>query len=258
MPFTIAHPAILLPLRHWLPWSALAIGAITPDLEYLLKLRPLAGLGHSFVGLVLFCLPVGLALWLLFHRLIKRAAELMLPESERCYTSAIAENPTRLSFTALAQVTFAILLGAASHWAWDSLTHAGRIGDRIVPNLKEPILTLSGYDVTLLRLFQHGSTVVGTAVLILAYARWRSRQKPSTPQERLVPTVKIALVAVQLFAPIALAILVTLPSVGLVDDLESIRPLVGLLVVRGLAFATVTGLLISVFLANWRDQLTVV
>ncbi|HET7456508.1 MAG TPA: DUF4184 family protein, partial [Gemmatimonadaceae bacterium] len=66
MPFTLSHPAAagaLHPLvrRGWLPLSALVVGTMAPDFEYLIHLRPLALWGHSAVGLFAFCLPAGLA-----------------------------------------------------------------------------------------------------------------------------------------------------------------------------------------------------
>ena len=61
MPFTPSHAVAAAPLwlvaRGWLPLSALVVGTMAPDYEFLLRLRPSAIVSHSVVGLVVFCLP---------------------------------------------------------------------------------------------------------------------------------------------------------------------------------------------------------
>ena len=71
MPFTPAHSAAVVPLyftfcKH-LVFSALIIGSMSPDFEYILRLTPTSRIGHTFHGLFLFCLPVGLILNLLYN-----------------------------------------------------------------------------------------------------------------------------------------------------------------------------------------------
>jgi hypothetical protein len=42
MPFTFAHPAIVLPLKHlpkrWYSLTGLIIGSMTPDFEYFIRM----------------------------------------------------------------------------------------------------------------------------------------------------------------------------------------------------------------------------
>ena len=70
MPLTIAHPAAVLPFRHGrLPLSALVVGSIAPDFEYVLQLYPRSDFSHTALGLFTFCLPSGMiALWV-FQRI---------------------------------------------------------------------------------------------------------------------------------------------------------------------------------------------
>src|SRR3954465_14023561 len=79
MPFTLSHPAAILPLRKYLPLSALLIGSMSPDFEYPLRLAAVSRFSHSLPAIFYFCLPVSLLLLLLFHRLIKRPALELLP-----------------------------------------------------------------------------------------------------------------------------------------------------------------------------------
>ncbi len=51
MPLTIAHPVAVLPFRRLgLPMAALAIGSISPDLEYLFHLSPKSNISHTASG----------------------------------------------------------------------------------------------------------------------------------------------------------------------------------------------------------------
>lgn len=67
MPFTLAHPAAVLPLHRRLrrraSLSALVVGSITPDLAYFLPLGVSGSQSHSALGLLVFCLPVGMLAW---------------------------------------------------------------------------------------------------------------------------------------------------------------------------------------------------
>src|SRR5207245_10644073 len=69
MPFPLAHPAAVLPLRHvkHLNFSALLIGAITPDLSYCLERYDLDVFAHTVRGCFGFSLPVGWLFVLIFQ-----------------------------------------------------------------------------------------------------------------------------------------------------------------------------------------------
>ena len=69
MPFPLAHPAAVLPLRRfkWLNFSALVIGALVPDIGYAFPEG--SGLSHHTLGSILFGLPVGLLILTAFYAL---------------------------------------------------------------------------------------------------------------------------------------------------------------------------------------------
>src|SRR5688572_23246956 len=73
MPFTPAHPAIVLPFIKWRYFSAtgLIIGSLSPDFEYFFKMSVNSLYSHSKAGLFFFDLPVTLVLSILFHQLVK-------------------------------------------------------------------------------------------------------------------------------------------------------------------------------------------
>jgi hypothetical protein len=65
MPFSLAHPAAVIPIkkhtygRH-LILSALIVGSIVPDFGYLVPLDQFVGFSHSIWGTIAFGLPMGL------------------------------------------------------------------------------------------------------------------------------------------------------------------------------------------------------
>lgn len=167
MPFTLSHPAAIGPLwpitrRLRLPLAALAIGAMAPDFEFFLHLRPESRFSHSFGGLFTFCLPVGLAVYLFWEGYARVPVRSLL---------ALPAAPTepRTAWRAptwWVRVIVALLLGAATHVAWDGLTHGGYWGANLWPWLSTPAFTLRGEAVPWYNLFQHLSTAVGIAVVL--------------------------------------------------------------------------------------------
>jgi hypothetical protein len=178
MPFTLCHPAALAalpsPIRHRLPLAALAVGSMTPDFEYLLRLKPLSTWSHTLPGLVTFCLPVGLVTWVAWE-LIARAPtrELLALDTDghRC----------PMSPTSLAVATFAVIIGAATHLAWDAFTHSGRLGALLIPQLEQEAWRIGSYSLRWFSVLQHLSTVLGAVVLGLWYLR--ERQRHGRPRE---------------------------------------------------------------------------
>ena len=68
MPFTLSHAAVAAPLaRRGLILSAVAIGSMTPDFEYFLRLSMNSRWSHSLPGVLTFCLPVSILVLWLFH-----------------------------------------------------------------------------------------------------------------------------------------------------------------------------------------------
>jgi hypothetical protein len=204
MPFSAAHPAAVLPLRRFCPgvfvWSALLIGSLTPDLECFLELRPVARHGLTFAGSLYFCLPAGLVLYFLWHSVIKRPATLLLPDTWRAVVWPVVERPMVMELSSLGAVVISILVGTWLHQAWDSFTHSNSLGVLTVPLLSTSLATFDGYDLTIFRLLQHVSSVVGMTLLTVAAIRWKKRATPG-PAPALSESVRIAAISLIVFAP---------------------------------------------------------
>jgi hypothetical protein len=183
MPLTPAHAAAALPidrairaLGFTLPLSAVMIGTWAPDFEYLLLLRPGGKFGHTPLGLIVFCLPLGLLAWATFERLIVPALLPLLPPGLE--TRVRADRRARDGHGVVAAGA-AVLLGAISHVVWDAFGHSGPLV-RWLPVLLAPAFPSALPPVPWYKIIQHGSTLVG-AVVLCAWAWWWLRaQDPAT------------------------------------------------------------------------------
>ncbi|MGH8202329.1 MAG: DUF4184 family protein [Steroidobacteraceae bacterium] len=169
MPFTLAHPAAVLPLRRLrlMRMVPLIIGAMTPDVPYYLPSRiseHIPDATHTALGTLTVDLPIGLAL-LLFMWLLRAplAAPLSPGPRAKCLT-ALERFGSRPLNWALAPLS--IFIGAWTHIAWDSFTHAdGWLVGRI-PALSAPVSFFS-YTGELCHVLQYVSSVFGLVVLAI-------------------------------------------------------------------------------------------
>ncbi|NIA00171.1 DUF4184 family protein [Massilia sp. CCM 8734] len=83
MPFTLCHPAIVIPLhrhaRGFTSLSALAIGSMMPDFVCFFSFGVSAELSHSGSGILLYCVPVGALVWIVHQTLLRPALLAWLP-----------------------------------------------------------------------------------------------------------------------------------------------------------------------------------
>ena len=93
------------------------------------------------------------------------------------------------------RVAVAVVLGAATHLAWDSFTHRGRWGTELIPWLNDLVLTLGGHGIPGFKVLQYGSTVVGLPILAILGLLWLRRQSPK-PVEGLARLTRGGRVAV--------------------------------------------------------------
>lgn len=176
MPLTPSHSAAALLLHRLaprLPLAALVIGSLSPDFEYLLRLAPRGRFAHTPAGLVLFCLPVSLAVWGLYHAWMRPVVRDLMPPG-------LALRYAPQCHARWAAGALAALLGALSHLVWDGFTHV----DGFVVTRLPPLGSVAFSAPAGLRwytLLQHASTVLG-AVAVAAYAAGRWRGLP--PQAR--------------------------------------------------------------------------
>ena len=254
MPFTPSHAAAVLPLRAltrrgWLCLSALVVGSIAPDLEYLLLLRGYSRWGHTFAGTFYFCLPVGLLTLLIFERFAKRRWLLLLPAAaRRRWATAALEAPSLRAW--FISIPLSILIGSWTHLLWDGFTHAGRFGGRWLPQIERVAFTIVDRPVLWTNLLQLSSTFVGALILYVAFRRSLSRDAYSN---RIAPSIpdlwRHFLIAAWALLPILFALGYAYRRAAYTPGVEYIHAFVGAGARATLSATVVVGLLIAAVLA---------
>jgi Domain of unknown function (DUF4184) len=125
MPFTLAHPAVVLPLRvifgRVVVLPALVIGSMAPDFVYFVPMGIHGGTSHSLKGLFLFCLPVGFLVYWVFQLWLRLPLTSLLPKSVQNRMKPETEN---IALRDIPIVLGSLLTGAMTHVLRDSFTHA--------------------------------------------------------------------------------------------------------------------------------------
>lgn len=190
MPFTLAHPAAAVPLRRLLGrhgvLSALVIGSVAPDLWYFLPLGLRRADTHSVDALFWFCLPAGLLIYVTFHALLKRPLLALFPAPLSMRLAAAGSLDSLLPRASWTAVTASLAAGALTHLAWDAFTHDDGLATRLLPALGIKLASIGRYEVYGYSLLQHGSTLLGMALLASWIRRWfenpmSQRIAPQTP-----------------------------------------------------------------------------
>lgn len=188
MPFTPSHAVAALPfVRTPLVPAAIAIGAMTPDLPIFLR-----GIGLRYSAAhTLEWLPVtmlvALALLLVWRCVLRPGVRDLSPTwvarrlpGEWDATAAAGLRETfgvrggRASAVRIVMLVLSLALGVVSHIVWDAFTHEGRWGLELLPALDAAWGPLPGY-----KWLQHGSGVVGLAIIGVWAIVWIARRTPT-------------------------------------------------------------------------------
>ncbi len=171
MPFTLAHPAAILPLRGFarLRTAPLIIGAMVPDLPDYLPGGAVryVRLTHAFANSYTIDLLLGYAALGTLVVLQRPLTALLWPRARALCLGAV--EPFR-QLAAWAWAAPALLLGVWTHLAWDSFTHPeGWIVLRVAA--LSDALVVGSYRAPVYHALQYASSIFGLCVLILWYAR---------------------------------------------------------------------------------------
>jgi hypothetical protein len=172
MPFPLAHPAAVLPLRRycprWLCFPALVIGSVCPDAGYAFGKLNVDGLSHKFLGSFAFCLPVGFVLLVLFYWL-RLPAVRALPMSYQQALLPICQQP-RGSFLA---IILSLLVGAWTHLLWDSFTHKDGWLVEHLPVLQWPVTVYAGRRARVCHVLWYACSFAGVVWLFVVFEKWK-------------------------------------------------------------------------------------
>ncbi|MFY8091829.1 MAG: DUF4184 family protein [Chitinophagaceae bacterium] len=173
MPFTFAHPAIILPLskNKKLPLSALIIGSLIPDFEFYFQLREVEQIGHDTIGIILFDIPAGFLMLFIYHHYIRIYLRTILPDVVlyKCNTLVYNFKSNQKNLFSLNNL-LALLIGITSHLFLDLFTHHYSFLITYVPQLKETI-GFFNYSMPLFQVNQILLSIVGLFIVFFFYLK---------------------------------------------------------------------------------------
>jgi len=192
MPFTLAHPAAVLPLRgRGLPMPALVTGAMVPDSPQLLGLSQRDD-SHSLLGVVTVDLALGVAALVLWYAVFRR------PLADLAFDPWRDRLPEQAPMTVTGWLLSvpALVVGSLTHVTWDLCTHDGWVADRVPP------LAASVGGVEVYSVLQFLSSIAGLA-LVLWYARRVLLRLPPGPRKPAPLVGRWALISVLAWAALS-------------------------------------------------------
>jgi len=174
VPFTVSHAVAALPfLRTPLPVAALVIGTMAPDLPYFLPLGVPRDFSHSLLGVVTIDLAVGIVALLAWVFLLRAPVLDYAPAWLR------ERMPARERAT-VPWVLLALVVGALTHLAIDTLTHEGSL-DAVFPVFA---LEIGPWSVS--NYVHFVVSVIGAVILAVWVRRWVARTARSVVSRSLV------------------------------------------------------------------------
>jgi hypothetical protein len=186
MPFTLAHPAAVLPLRglRFLRTAPLIIGAVIPDLPYFVpwNLGRFMPETHEFADSYTTCLLIGYVMLAVIFVLQRPLTALLSPRARWLCLHALAPYQRGAKEWLLAG--FAIVVGVWTHLLWDSFTHMDGWVVHRVAALSAPV-TFAGHTGPVCVLLQYLSSGFGLLAMAVWYGRLRT--PPVVPHDPAAP-----------------------------------------------------------------------
>ena len=170
MPFTFAHPALVLPLRYlprsWFSLTGLITGSIVPDMEYIIN--GTRTFSHTYQAILWFHLPIALIVAFLFHNILRDKLISRLPAFMHSRFTRFEGLNWSLYFKKNKGIVIvSIILGAVTHLFWDSFTNASGYFVEKFAVLQEIVHT-AGTSMPLYELIWNLSSLTGILVLVIA------------------------------------------------------------------------------------------
>lgn len=171
MPFTLAHPAAILPLSRLCPrqlsFPALVMGSLAPDVGYVFARWQVDEYSHSLVGSAVFGLPTGALMLVAFMAARSRLVN-WLPAHHQTRLLPLCRRP----IGSVATIAFALLLGIWSHLIFDSFTHKGGWAVEEFAWLQHAVVTVKYHNFRVHHILWYGFSFAGVAWVCFAYDRW--------------------------------------------------------------------------------------
>ena len=172
MPFTLAHPAAILPFtflkKKWYSFTGLIIGSVIPDFEGFLRPGYQKTFSHTWGGMFWFDLPLGLLVAFVFHFVVREAIIENLPGVlYKRFSMFRTFSWTSYFSRHFVAVVLSMLIGISTHLVWDRITHTDTYG-----YAEKAGIEMEPEEKTETRIvLQYASTIVG--VIFMMWWVWK-------------------------------------------------------------------------------------
>jgi hypothetical protein len=184
LPFTLAHPVLILPFfrsrEKWISFTGLLVGSMVPDFEYFILAGDSHRYGHSLAGVFWLDLPLGIILAFLYHNLVRDPLITHLPRFFQKKMMPFQFFDWNSYFKGhWIFVALCIVLGAGTHLLWDSFTHAEGFFVQRIAFLQE-LVAYNGRMLTMHNIVHLIFSAVGTLIVLIAWLRLPQERKRRT------------------------------------------------------------------------------
>lgn len=185
MPFTPAHPAIVLPLlsKRLKLFSAtgLIIGSVIPDFESFIRLDEHKLYSHTWMGIFWYDLPLALIVAFIFHNLVRDPFIHSLPSFlEKKFTGYSGFKWNAFFRQHFVKIIVSMLIGIVLHLLWDAFTHL---------NLANPDAVDSKImvgDMLLFKVLQDSNSIIGLIAVAVYILLLPAAAPVEVPQEKMI------------------------------------------------------------------------
>lgn len=181
MPFTLSHPAIIIPLTKAnlrLSFTGLVAGSMVPDFEFFFRMKLAENVGHHLLGVFIFDLPIALLLCFIYHNIIRNVFIKHLPSYFRDrFTSFMYFNWNSYAIANKLILVISLIIGIVSHLLWDGFTHHDGTFVLMIPLLAKYISVFK-FNIQIFSVLQVIGSVWGLWV-IYRYVKGLPREKKS-------------------------------------------------------------------------------
>jgi len=197
MPFTLSHPAAVMPLRRlrFLDPLTLVIGSMLPDVPYFLPgfLASRFGETHTLRGSIVTDLPLGVVI-LGLVLLARHALVALLSDRARWVFLGVMQRFVARPIRWILAIP-SLVIGCWTHLVWDSFTHEHGAAVRRIEVLSAPVSVLGLYDGQVYHLLQYASSLLGLIVLVYWYRELAGAAPGKAPAGRVSLTTRMILLA---------------------------------------------------------------
>ena len=225
-----------------------------PDFPYFFFQSQHSSFGHTFTGMFALDLPLGVAALCVFHALIKQPLMLFLPAGiRRRLTTSV--NTFRFGpVKRFSLIVLSVLVGAATHLAWDAFTHRDNWMYEHWAFLRRTVELPGIGGMEMYKLLEYASSAVGLAVVAAWIWHWYRTTSPEVapPAEtRYAPGMR-AFVAVLPVVAIAGGALRAYLRDGLEMQIRSILHFAADLLMAAISILLLGLLVCGVILRQWK------